>query len=146
MSETTPCSDAETGDAPPPEFIPVSGLRARHDGWTIERQQHFIAGLHRTGTVASAAALAGMTPKSAYRLRLHPNAESFAAAWDSALDAARMRALDAAMDLALGQNIVTRFYRGRFVGTYRGFDNRMLLAALRAVTVIAPGKRGKGHE
>jgi hypothetical protein len=72
-----------------PSFTPVPG-RTRRDGWTAERQQAFIAALARTGGVGRAAAAAGMSRESAYRLRRREGAESFAAAWDSIL-AARPR-------------------------------------------------------
>lgn len=75
--------------APTPicRFIPT---RARRDGWTIERQRAFIATLISVGCVRLAAAAAGMSRESAYRLRRRKGAESFAAAWDSIL-AARPR-------------------------------------------------------
>jgi hypothetical protein len=72
-----------------PAFEPAPG-RARKDGWTAERQRTFIATLARTGCVGRAAAAAGMSRESAYRLRRRRGAESFAAAWDSIL-AARPR-------------------------------------------------------
>jgi hypothetical protein len=50
----------------------------------------FIAALARTRCVGQAAAEAGMSRESAYRLRRSAGAESFAAAWDSIL-AARPR-------------------------------------------------------
>lgn len=70
-------------------FTPVP-LRARRDGWTVERQRRFVAALARAGCVGRAAAAAGMSRESAYRLRRRPGAESFAAAWDSIM-AARPR-------------------------------------------------------
>jgi hypothetical protein len=50
----------------------------------------FIAALARTGCVGRAAAAAGMSRESAYRLRRRKGAGSFAAAWDSIM-AARPR-------------------------------------------------------
>jgi hypothetical protein len=53
-------------DRPPlPEFSPVP-RRYRHDGWTPERQKAFIEALADTGSVSRAAAMANMTPESAY--------------------------------------------------------------------------------
>lgn len=72
-----------------PAFMPVPA-RARRDGWTPERQRVFIAALARTGCVGRAAAAAGMSRESAYRLRRREGAARFAAAWDSIL-AARPR-------------------------------------------------------
>ncbi|MGA9581542.1 MAG: hypothetical protein WBR13_06200 [Allosphingosinicella sp.] len=62
-------------------------VRARNDGWTAERQRAFITALARTGCIGRAAAAAGMSRESAYRLRRRKGAESFAAAWDSILAA-----------------------------------------------------------
>ncbi len=59
--------------------------RARHDGWTPARQASFLAALAETRRVAVAATAAGLSASSAYRLRRHPAAIDFAAAWDAAL-------------------------------------------------------------
>lgn len=70
----------------PPFFSPVP-LRARRDGWTIERQCGFLAHLYVTGSVGLAAARVGMSRNSAYRLRMREGAQEFAAAWDHVLTA-----------------------------------------------------------
>ncbi|MFN3388890.1 MAG: hypothetical protein ACK40O_08145 [Allosphingosinicella sp.] len=70
-------------------FSPVPA-RARRDGWTADRQRVFIEGLAQSGCVGKAAAAAGMSRESAYRLRRRAGAEGFAAAWDACL-AARPR-------------------------------------------------------
>ncbi|MGH6729319.1 MAG: hypothetical protein ACREBK_04130 [Sphingomicrobium sp.] len=59
--------------------------RLRHDGWTLEKQATFIIALKRTRNVSRAAAAAGMSRESAYRLRARQSAAGFAAAWDHAL-------------------------------------------------------------
>jgi hypothetical protein len=59
--------------------------RPRHDGWTRDRQAIFIIALRRMRNVTRAAAAAGMSRESAYRLRARPSAAGFAAAWDRAL-------------------------------------------------------------
>jgi hypothetical protein len=79
-----PTSPAATPNVP--AFTPVP-VRARCDGWTEERQRVFIAALARTGCVGRAAAAAGMSRESSYRLRRRKGADSFAAAWDSILAA-----------------------------------------------------------
>lgn len=66
-----------------PDFDPVP-IRARRDGWTVERQCAFMAALHATRSVSKAARAVGMSRETAYRLRERPGAESFAAAWDAA--------------------------------------------------------------
>lgn len=77
-------------------FDPVSP-RARHDGWTQERQRRFVAALAFTGETGKAAALAGMTAHSAARLRRRPDGASFANACRAASDfAKRLRRAQAA--------------------------------------------------
>jgi hypothetical protein len=64
-------------------FDPVADWR-RKPGWTVERQQCFIMALAETGSVTKAAETAGVTARSAYRLRMRPGAESFRVAWSQA--------------------------------------------------------------
>jgi len=59
--------------------------RFRRDGWTPARQLRFLDALARTRCVTRAAAAAGMSRESAYRLRKRPSAALFAAAWDRVL-------------------------------------------------------------
>lgn len=59
--------------------------RTRHDGWTPDRQQNFIAALCYGLSITAAAATVGMSARSAYRLRAHPAAAGFRAAWDTAV-------------------------------------------------------------
>jgi hypothetical protein len=67
-----------------PPFVPVP-VRARGDGWTVERQGRFIGLFAETGSVAEAARRVGVSRTSAYKLRARPGAESFAHAWDRVL-------------------------------------------------------------
>ncbi|UAJ11213.1 hypothetical protein [Polymorphobacter megasporae] len=60
---------------------PTPVRRARHDGWTEERKAAFTAAIGSGGTVAAAAASAGMSRQSAYRLRISPDGAAAAAAW-----------------------------------------------------------------
>ena len=64
-----------------PPFLPVP-VRARADGWAVERQGRFVGLLAETGCVAAAARGVGMSRVSAYQLRARAGAESFAHAWD----------------------------------------------------------------
>ena len=129
----------------PYPFDPVP-TRARADGWTPERQRRFIAQLARTGIVAVAAREVGMGQTSAYNLRRRKGAESFAAAWDDALDEGRLRAFDVAMSAALHGTMKPRFYRGRFTGTVvHDYDTSLTLAALRGPPV-ATGARRTGRK
>ncbi|MCW3847733.1 hypothetical protein OF829_10820 [Sphingomonas sp. LB-2] len=113
-------------------FIPVPSTRKRHDGWTPQRQKTFLAALYACGSVATAAKAVGMSPRTAYRLRTRPGAESFAAAWDKLLREARARAFDMVVEAALTDSFVPRTYRGLFTGAVTANNRHMLLAALRA--------------
>jgi len=53
-----------------------------HRRWTGQRQLAFLDTLSGTRCVARAAAAAGMSRESAYRLRRRPAGALFAAAWD----------------------------------------------------------------
>jgi hypothetical protein len=101
------------------DFAPVP-VRARHDGWTPKKQYFFILGLARGFTPARAAAILGMTRKTAYELRKMPGGEGFATAWRAAVTRARERRLAARgpslADRALRGEWVPRLYRGRLVG------------------------------
>ncbi len=57
----------------------------RRDGWTAERQLRFLDALLSTRSIAKAAASAGMSRESAYRLRNRSEAALFALLWDRAL-------------------------------------------------------------
>ncbi|MEA3051584.1 MAG: hypothetical protein QOG72_487 [Sphingomonadales bacterium] len=117
-------------------FVPVP-VKPRRDGWTPARQLAFILRLALLGGVASAAAAVGMSRESAYRLREHPGAASFAAAWDKAQGWGRGRAADIATERAVDGEQRGVFYRGRKVGEYVRHDNRLLIAALRGMPVPA---------
>jgi hypothetical protein len=73
-----------------PAFTPVP-VRPRRDGWTAEKQRIFIRTLAETGLVTAAARAAGMSERSAHRLALREDAESFCSAWDAALRLAARR-------------------------------------------------------
>jgi len=68
----------------PARFTPVP-VRPRVDGWTPERQRHFLRVLAETLSVTGAARAVGLSTMSAYRLRQRPDARGFAAAWDEAV-------------------------------------------------------------
>ncbi|NJC33595.1 hypothetical protein GGR88_001069 [Sphingomonas jejuensis] len=118
-------------------FTPVP-VRARHDGWTPDRQRAFIDRLGELGLVAAAARAVGMAPKSAYRLRDRPDAASFAAAWDAALEEGGRRALDTAIHRALHGTATPVFYRGRQIGERRRYNDGLLIAAIRRLDRTAP--------
>ena len=73
------------GPAPASQDFEIVPGRARRDGWTPERQRAFIAELRASRSIGRAARSVGLSRESAYRLRRRPGAESFAAAWSSAM-------------------------------------------------------------
>jgi hypothetical protein len=96
--------------APEPPKFEIAPTRNQHSGWTAERQRKFIEHLSLTGSVGDAAALAGVSSRSAYRLRNKAGAESFARAWDAALSLSATRLAAIAWERAVhGRS--ERFYR-----------------------------------
>ena len=93
---TSPDSDP----TPPGKLPQPVPIRARHDGWTPERQEAFITALAETGCVKEAAAAVGKTPRSAYKLRARADANIFRQAWEIALDYAIRNLYDAALGRA----------------------------------------------
>lgn len=109
--------------APVPDrcFTPVP-VRARHDGWTPERQIEFIEALAACGCVTDAAARVGMSSQSAYTLRLREEAESFREAWDAALTVAVRLLSEGAFSRAVYGVAVPHYYRGEKIGESRRFN------------------------
>ncbi|MBB4152948.1 hypothetical protein GGQ80_000836 [Sphingomonas jinjuensis] len=127
-------------DEDPLAFTPVPTSRARHNGWTPERQRRFIAALAMIGLVSVAAREVGMSAKSAYALRKRAGAEEFAIAWDRAVGSGQAHARSTAVERAIHGTLVPVFHRGKRVGARRVFDNKLLVVALRAFA--APGTLG----
>ena len=67
---------------------------ARRNGWTLPRRMAFVAAIAAGRGVAHAAATAGMSRESAYRLAARPGGDAFARAWHAA--ATKGRAIAAA--------------------------------------------------
>ena len=117
------------GDLPPPATPPAfdtAPTRNRLSGWTADRQRTFIDILSLTGSVGEASAAAGVSARSAYRLRNREGASSFAQAWDAAqrMSATRLTAL--AFDRAINGR-VERFYKdGELVMKRRLPSDRLL--------------------
>ncbi len=112
-------------------FTPVPRSTPRHDGWSPEKQSAFIDALAEYGMVRAAVEKVGMNVTSAYRLRAADGAESFAAAWDKALQIGQASLADIAMDRAVHGVPVPVFYKGEQVGERRWVDNRLLMFMLR---------------
>ena len=126
-------SDFEAEAADPAnhiDFTPVPRRRARRNGWSPERQQLFLFALSRCGSVARAARAAGMTPRSAYQLLDSPAANSFAEAWDRAIEEGIERVRADALERALAGVFVPVFRRGKLVRVEHRRCDKLALALL----------------
>ncbi len=112
-------------------FTPVPQRRVRAGGWSVIAQERFIRALAAMGAVGPAARAAGMSRRSAYKLRERQGADSFARAWDRALDEGRARQFDYAMDRALNGITTVRILRGGAIDVTGGPDMALVHAALR---------------
>ena len=116
----------------PIPFTPVPCTR--RNGWTAAKQRAFIHFLSQIGLVGPAVQAVGMSRQSAYRLRERAEqsgvADSFADAWDAAVEMGQDNVEDHAITRALEGYEVPYFYGGRQRGVIRRYDNRLLLAAL----------------
>ncbi|HEX8364485.1 MAG TPA: hypothetical protein VF603_04285 [Allosphingosinicella sp.] len=122
-----------------PDFDPVP-VRPRHDGWTPARQVAFIRALAECGCVREACRRVGMSAESAYELARRPDAQSFRAAWEVALDNAVRRVGDNAFSRALNGVEIPHFYKGELIGTHRRYDERLTMFILRYRDPIRYGK------
>lgn len=125
------------------EPMPPATRRARHDGWTPERQTGFLDALAASGCVAHAAAAVGMSTTSAYDLRAKPEAQAFRLGWDAALDLAVRQLADAVMSRAIHGVVRPIFYQGEQVGERRYFDERLAQFILR---LRDPARFGKWRD
>jgi hypothetical protein len=110
---------------PVPDFTPVP-VRPRRDGWSPERQRAFLAALASTRCVDRSARAVGLSRVSAYRLRRHPQAGSFATAWDEIL-AWRPPCVTRSSLLwerAMIGTVKPIVRRGKVVGHVHAFDNK----------------------
>jgi hypothetical protein len=87
----------------PPDltFTPVPRRKSRSNGLTPERQRIFIAMLAQCGSVATACKAVGCSSYAVYHLRNSAGAESFATAWDRAVERGARRVLDVLVDHAI---------------------------------------------
>lgn len=123
-------------------FNPIP-LRERHDGWTADRQIAFIDALAATGCVTDAARTVGLSVRSAYRLRAHPEAGSFRLAWDEALEFAVQHLQDAVLSRAIKGVPIPHYYQGKKVGEHRRYDERLAQFLLRTRKPALYGRRAE---
>lgn len=117
-------------DEPAIDFTPVPRARARRNGWSEDRQRAFIAALAKCGSVSAAARSVGMTRRSAYRLIDAPDAASFAAAWDEAVDLGVARLRLGSLERALKGDYVPIYRRGKLVQVEHRRNDRLAIALL----------------
>ncbi len=138
--------DPHPDDRKPPrrktESMEIVELRRRHDGWTAVRQRVFLNTLANTGRVGLAAEAADITPRSAYRLRNHPQGAAFSHAWDAALMSAANRLTCVAFERAISGTPREIWREGRLVAETSIPSDRMLMFLLRNLNPALFGQYG----
>lgn len=117
------------------DYEPVTLQRTRHDGWTAARQRTFLTALAETGCISVACQEAGITTRSAYRLRHHPSGRPFAEAWDQALRFATARLMTLAYERSIRGAVREVWRDGKLVGETRQPSDKLLALLL---TNLAP--------
>jgi hypothetical protein len=115
-------------------------LRARHDGWTVDKQCAFIEALAETGIVEEACRRVGMSRTAADNLRRRPCGAPFRLAWDMAVDYSLYRIEEDAFTRSRHGVARPIFHKGEQVGEYRHFDERLTMFLLRS---FRPERYGK---
>jgi hypothetical protein len=110
-------------------FQPVP-TRKHIAGWTAERQRAFIEQLAATGSVTQAAAHVGLSVRSAYRLRGHPEAHDFDLAWRAAIRRAGSYLMGVALDRAINGTRRELWKDGKLVATQIAQSDRLLMFAI----------------
>ena len=144
-STSSTCPDP----TPPGEAAPYSPaqLKPRHNGWTAERQRTFLTVLAETGSISMACAQAGVSLRSAYRLRSHPKGEDFARAWDMALKLATARLTALAYERATRGTVKETWVEGELKTTTRAPSDKLLMFLLQHLLPAGrPGDRWTGFE
>lgn len=93
-------ADSPATDDPLASYRPVA-LAPRRNGWTAVRQRRFLEVLAETGCISRACTEVQLTPRSAYRLRVHPHGAEFARGWDAALVMSTGRLMTLAFERAM---------------------------------------------
>ena len=109
--------------------IPVPA-RIRHDGWTVARQEAFLRALAACGCITDACRAVGMSRQSA-RNFYNRAAAGFRRAFDAALDCGGPMVESGAWERSIKGVARPIFYRGKQVGEYRHYDERLTMFLLR---------------
>ena len=123
-------------------FTPVP-VRARSDGWSVEKQYAFIEALAETGIVEDACRRVGMSRTSADNLRRRPQGAPFRHAWQTAVDYAMYRIEEEAHRRSRDGVARPIFYKGEQVGEWRSYDERLTAFLLRC---YRPERYGRARE
>jgi hypothetical protein len=123
-------------------FTPVP-VRPRRDGWSPQCQRAFILRLALCGSPGAAARAVGKTRRSAYRLRAHEGAESFALAWDKAAQWGQDSRLDFALERAIAGEVRPYYYRGRKCGENIRYSDGLTIAVLKLLSPLYGGTEKK---
>lgn len=115
----------------PLALTPVPRAAPRSNGWKPHVQRAFIEALAQSGSVKAAAARVGRSTHGAYLLRRHPEAASFAAAWDAAIDCALAQLEDATLTRALHGTERKLVSAGKLVATEQVHNDRLAMFFLR---------------
>ena len=107
------------------DYNPVP-LEPRHNGWTAARQRTFLVALAETGSISLACTEAGISARSAYRLRARPEATAFADAWEQALKLATLRLVTIAFERATRGAVREHWKNGELIAETRTPSDRML--------------------
>ncbi|RST29989.1 hypothetical protein HMF7854_03465 [Sphingomonas ginkgonis] len=119
-----PDDELVPGEVSAIDFVPEPSRR-RVNGWCGLRQRMFIDALAQTGSVHSAAEAAGISARSAYRLRVR--SLPFAQAWAAALPLAAGRLVSVALDRAINGRIEQIWKDGELVGEKRVPSDKLLM-------------------
>ncbi|UIJ45376.1 hypothetical protein LZK98_20435 [Sphingomonas cannabina] len=111
------------------DYTPVE-ISTRRDGWTAERQRKFLEALAESGRVAVAAQVVGLSVRSAYRLRHHPQGRRFAEAWDAALYCGANRLIAIALERATVGGYREVWKDGRIQSEVRAPSDKLLIYLL----------------
>jgi hypothetical protein len=108
-------------------FTPVPRGTKRWNGLTELKQRSFIQLLADSGSVTMAAKAIGATTSAMYNLRRSAGAESFAAAWEVAIDIGARRVLDTLVEHAIHGTPETILQGGEIVAERRRYNHRAMM-------------------
>ncbi|MEP7348540.1 MAG: hypothetical protein ABI668_01160 [Sphingorhabdus sp.] len=109
------------------DFTPVPRQSKRWNGITDQKQRVFIDNLAGSGCVKMASDSIGTSSSAMYQLRKRPGAESFAAAWDKAVEAGARRVLDLLMTHAIHGTPETLTKDGEVILERRKYNTRAMM-------------------